>query len=168
MDKRKVVTPKIKLQVLGFNNYTCVICGRSPVTNPGLDLEVDHVKPFSKGGQDSLENLQTLCRDCNRGKGANEELNKLLKNDIDILLNKINPQILKGLSIHSEMRVVANQEDFSDLFTKNNNNFYSIEIIPNTIIGFGAGQKMGIYTVSDTGGQKTNFLIRVNKLHTVK
>ncbi len=45
------------------DNFTCQICGRS-----GVRLEVDHIVPSSKGGSDSLDNLQTLCFECNRGK----------------------------------------------------------------------------------------------------
>ena len=31
-------------------------------------LEVDHVEPASKGGTDSIDNLVTACKRCNRGK----------------------------------------------------------------------------------------------------
>jgi 5-methylcytosine-specific restriction enzyme A len=34
------------------------------------NLEIDHVHPFARGGSDDLSNLQTLCRGCNRRKGA--------------------------------------------------------------------------------------------------
>ncbi len=33
-------------------------------------MEVDHVIPVSKGGQSTLNNLVTACRDCNRKKGS--------------------------------------------------------------------------------------------------
>ena len=32
-------------------------------------LEVDHIKPVAEGGKNTLINLVTSCRDCNRGKG---------------------------------------------------------------------------------------------------
>ncbi|RAE55164.1 HNH endonuclease, partial [Burkholderia multivorans] len=35
---------------------------------PHLLLEVDHIKPISKGGLSEIENLQTLCWRCNRSK----------------------------------------------------------------------------------------------------
>jgi hypothetical protein len=60
---------------------------------PGLELEVDHVEPFSKGGADALGNYQTLCQRCNRGKGNHEDLNKSLAADITVLLDEINPAI---------------------------------------------------------------------------
>ena len=36
-------------------------------------LEIDHITPVSKGGDNSILNLVTSCRDCNRGK-SNKEL----------------------------------------------------------------------------------------------
>ena len=32
------------------------------------EMEADHIKPYSQGGPTKLENLQMLCRDCNRQK----------------------------------------------------------------------------------------------------
>lgn len=63
-------TPSLRLRfrVLQRDNFSCVYCGRSPATDHGLKLEVDHIVPYTKGGQTVLENLQTLCNVCNRGK----------------------------------------------------------------------------------------------------
>ena len=47
----------------------CVFCGRSPAMDKGVVLHIDHKMPFSKGGTTSLDNLQTLCYECNLGKG---------------------------------------------------------------------------------------------------
>lgn len=47
--------------------YHCAICGmHSP--HKGL-FEIDHKIPFSKGGDNSFNNLQVLCVSCNRKKG---------------------------------------------------------------------------------------------------
>lgn len=49
--------------VFDRDRYTCAYCGQK-----GGNLEVDHVIPFSKGGDDTIENLVTACRRCNRQK----------------------------------------------------------------------------------------------------
>jgi 5-methylcytosine-specific restriction endonuclease McrA len=45
----------------------CAMCGRTPLED-GVRLQVDHKIPKEWGGDDSLENLQPLCEECNRGK----------------------------------------------------------------------------------------------------
>jgi hypothetical protein len=60
----------LKFLVLKRHNFSCAACGRSPANVTGLTLEIDHVVPWSKGGETIAENLQSLCFDCNRGKGA--------------------------------------------------------------------------------------------------
>lgn len=57
----------VRFAVLQRDGHKCVSCGNSP---PKVKLEVDHKKPFSKGGSNDISNLQTLCYECNRGKGA--------------------------------------------------------------------------------------------------
>jgi len=67
--RRTSLGPKLRLNVLMRDDYTCVKCGRK---GPESRLEVDHITPVSKGGTDELNNLQTLCFECNRGKGGDE------------------------------------------------------------------------------------------------
>lgn len=57
----------IRVSILHRDGYKCVFCGRSAKQ---VELEVDHIVPFSKGGSNDPSNLQTLCFDCNRGKGS--------------------------------------------------------------------------------------------------
>jgi 5-methylcytosine-specific restriction endonuclease McrA len=42
----------------------CMKCGATE------NLEIDHIKPRSKGGSNKIENLQILCHDCNAKKGS--------------------------------------------------------------------------------------------------
>lgn len=72
--QNRTLNEKIRLQVLKRDNYKCKKCGRSPATHRGIFLHVDHIKPFSKGGSNGIENLQTLCQKCNLGKNNNEDL----------------------------------------------------------------------------------------------
>jgi 5-methylcytosine-specific restriction endonuclease McrA len=60
--KGNVTTEQI--QLLFENNRLCKKCSSSEY------LEIDHVQPLSKGGLHIIENLQILCRKCNRSKGA--------------------------------------------------------------------------------------------------
>lgn len=57
----------VRFAVLQRDNHQCVSCGKSP---PAVTLEVDHIIPVSKGGNNDIKNLQTLCFECNRGKGT--------------------------------------------------------------------------------------------------
>jgi 5-methylcytosine-specific restriction enzyme A len=57
----------VRVDVLSHDGYKCIFCGRN---SKEVTLEVDHIIPFSKGGSNEIYNLQTLCFDCNRGKGA--------------------------------------------------------------------------------------------------
>lgn len=65
--RSRYIPASIRVSVLTRDNYKCRFCGRSSTQ---IQLEVDHIKPFSQGGSHEMNNLQTLCIDCNRGKGA--------------------------------------------------------------------------------------------------
>jgi len=60
---------KLRFQVLLRDNFKCCYCGASPAKDPNVILHVDHILPWSKGGETVLENLQTACSTCNLGKG---------------------------------------------------------------------------------------------------
>ena len=59
---------RLRFKVLSRDCFRCRSCGASPATQPGVHLEVDHIIPWSKGGETELDNLQTLCSACNQGK----------------------------------------------------------------------------------------------------
>ena len=67
MAKRVALSKSLWFEVFKRDLFTCQYCGRKA---PDVILEVDHIKPVSKGGDNSIENLVTACWDCNRGKGA--------------------------------------------------------------------------------------------------
>ena len=62
------VSLRLRFQVMRRDNFRCCICGASPAKDPSIELHIDHVIPWSKGGETSIENLQTLCSVCNLGK----------------------------------------------------------------------------------------------------
>ena len=63
--KRKCVSKKIRFEVFKRDVFQCQYCGSQP---PSVVLELDHLHPVSKGGDNSIDNLITACFDCNRGK----------------------------------------------------------------------------------------------------
>lgn len=56
---------KFRHSVLKLFNYRCKDCG---ATKDDAPLEIDHIIPISKGGSNRLDNLQVLCKTCNRSK----------------------------------------------------------------------------------------------------
>lgn len=65
---RRDINLRMRFIVMKRDNFKCCMCGRSPATTPGLELHIDHIIPWSKGGETVIDNLQTLCSDCNLGK----------------------------------------------------------------------------------------------------
>lgn len=63
--KSRSLSLRKRFFVLKRDNFTCRMCGANGV---GVKLEVDHIIPVAKGGSDALDNLHTLCFECNRGK----------------------------------------------------------------------------------------------------
>ena len=64
--ERGKVSNKMRFSVYKRDGYRCRICGRSERSDY---LEIDHIKPIAKGGKTTYDNLQTLCRRCNKEKG---------------------------------------------------------------------------------------------------
>lgn len=55
----------VRYEVLKAARFRCELCGISAEEKA---LEVDHIVPRNKGGQDDLSNLQALCYSCNAMK----------------------------------------------------------------------------------------------------
>lgn len=65
MGKRKAISKKVRFEVFKRDSFSCQYCGAS---SPEVVLEVDHIHPVSKGGDNEILNLITSCRACNSGK----------------------------------------------------------------------------------------------------
>jgi len=68
-EQKRTIPLKLRLKVLERDSFACIYCGQTPALTKGIILHIDHVVPFAAGGKTVLENLQTLCRECNLGKG---------------------------------------------------------------------------------------------------
>lgn len=60
---RRGIPAWLRAAVYDRDGRACVECGATE------DLTLDHIYPHSLGGDDSLDNLRTLCRPCNSAKG---------------------------------------------------------------------------------------------------
>ena len=67
--ERKNLSKKIRLEVFKRDMFKCQYCGKSPIKDQDVVLEVDHIVPVAEGGSNEMINLVTSCWDCNRGKG---------------------------------------------------------------------------------------------------
>jgi hypothetical protein len=59
---------RLRFKVLSRDRFSCQHCGASPSKMLGVELHVDHILAWSKGGETIMANLQTLCSKCNLGK----------------------------------------------------------------------------------------------------
>ncbi|MCR4905479.1 MAG: HNH endonuclease [Clostridiales bacterium] len=64
--QRSLMTQSLRYDVMKRDHFRCVLCGRT--ADDDIKLHVDHIVPVAKGGKTVMENLRTLCEDCNRGK----------------------------------------------------------------------------------------------------
>ncbi len=62
--QRDPIPAEVRRTVWERDGGACRVCGSR------FELQYDHVIPVALGGASTIENLQILCADCNRGKGA--------------------------------------------------------------------------------------------------
>ena len=63
-----MVSRSLRESIRALYNFRCGYCGVAE-TEAGGQLEVDHFRPRSRGGKDTLDNLVYACPTCNRFKG---------------------------------------------------------------------------------------------------
>jgi hypothetical protein len=82
---RKKIKSKERLLLFSQNHFQCKKCkvqfdvpenydGKFTLYQNDIWLEIDHIKPISKGGLDTFENKQPLCNICNAKKHNHEWL----------------------------------------------------------------------------------------------
>ncbi|MFE9442504.1 HNH endonuclease [Streptomyces sp. NPDC006602] len=63
---RRLWDRRVRPRALARDGFACVLCGEREA------LEVDHILPIAQGGTWTLDNAQTLCRQCHAEKTAKE------------------------------------------------------------------------------------------------
>ena len=67
-NERAKLTAGLRYLVLKRDGFRCCKCGKSQSEENFIRLEVDHIVPVSEWGLTIEVNLETLCRECNKGK----------------------------------------------------------------------------------------------------
>ena len=67
---RDPIPKELREAVYERDGYKCVNCGSTE------HLSLDHIYPWILGGEDTYDNLQTMCRSCNSRKGAKTDAHK--------------------------------------------------------------------------------------------
>ena len=62
----RAIPQDVKIEVAARDGGRCRQCGSNK------ELHFDHVIPWSKGGPNTVDNIQLLCGTCNRRKGADD------------------------------------------------------------------------------------------------
>jgi transposase InsO family protein len=62
--RRARIAREVRVAVFARDGGRCVDCGSD------FELQYDHLIPLALGGGSGVDNLQLLCADCNRRKGA--------------------------------------------------------------------------------------------------
>lgn len=118
--ERKTLSKRIRFNVFKRDSFCCQYCGNHP---PSVILEVDHIIPVSKGGNNSIDNLLTSCFECNRGK-SNIELTELPEKTQGKLLlikerelqYKEYQKLLKSINLRLEQEAEMVADMFSSFF----------------------------------------------------
>lgn len=66
---RREISDRQRFRILVRDGFRCKARGVSPLIQPGVELHVDHILPWSKGGETTDDNLESKCKQCNLGKG---------------------------------------------------------------------------------------------------
>lgn len=68
----RIANLRQRFRVMKRDNFKCVLCGSSPAKDSRCELHIDHIIPWSRGGETIEDNLRTLCSRCNLGKSNKE------------------------------------------------------------------------------------------------
>lgn len=97
MTNRKQISKRMRFEVLKRDHFTCQYCGGK---SPEKILHIDHIKPVSKGGKNTMLNLVTSCVDCNLGKS-----DKLLSDDSTVTKQQKETELMAEKKAQIELMI---------------------------------------------------------------
>ena len=111
----------------------CINCKKIKINS--RTCEYDHIIPVSKGGKSNIENIQAICKSCNRKKSnkiTNSKELEVTKKSNEILSCQICKKICKnktGLTLHIKYCISKIKNNSSSVSTKKislKNNSFSV------------------------------------------
>ena len=138
-----------RLKIFKAIGHCCVVCKKSAThlrkfqrpgdkqifwsiaTDDGIEMTIDHVKPKSLGGKNSLDNYQPMCYLCNQDKGNTMNLVRFLDHK--------DKENLSGLEIWVK---VKGKFVFKGVFDRIDRNPYSGDLEIFTVSERGSSYKM--------------------------
>jgi hypothetical protein len=82
----KYISESLKNQIAASDKGRCCYCLTTEV-NSGISMTCDHIKPCSKDGETTFENLCLACRSCNEFKADSTEAIDPLNGETTRLFN---------------------------------------------------------------------------------
>jgi hypothetical protein len=70
---KRACRPQQRMRVMKRDRHRCRICGRRPDDYTDIELHVNHIRPWGKGGLTEDSNLITLCDTCHDGLEPHED-----------------------------------------------------------------------------------------------
>ncbi len=95
--KRPVVPESVRNAIFERDGNKCVLCASTD------NLQLDHKVSLSKGGKTEGNNLQTLCEQCNKTKGAGK---------------KSLPYITTRLKLHNPITAIAELNKMDGVYSE--------------------------------------------------
>ena len=106
---RQPIPRKLRHEVFKRDGFCCRECGAS---KDETSLEIDHILPVAKGGTNDIDNLQTLCRECNRMKHTDEWVGG--KTDLEVAENELKVLEKQLSSFKSELSNCSEENKILD------------------------------------------------------
>lgn len=103
---RQTIPRRLRHEVFKRDGYRCRECGAS---KDETKLEIDHILPVARGGTNDIDNLQTLCRECNRMKYTDEWVGG--ESDLETIKNELNLLNEKLLNAQNKLTYTTDEDE---------------------------------------------------------
>lgn len=156
---RKKLGKNIKNIIFDRDGGKCFCCSVNLIKEPKHDnsYEVGHIKPHCQGGDTDINNLKSLCFNCNRGMSSMHMYEYMITNNLNVFNIPINIEycLIFGF-VNLKNKIISildnkykkeeiNKNIYDDINNKLNNSRYTIEERLNMINDFNISLNLNLY-----------------------